>query len=241
MDIRAALHLALKPLVRLALGRGLLFQDVSEILRRCKVEVAEEGLAARGEKRTLSRLSLVTGLQRRDLRALQDRPRPNTASSSRAALALALWPGAPDPLSRPDFETFAATLGKDVHPRTLLDELVSRDVVTLDGQMIRPLTRTMIPTDDPERLNWYARNLADHGEAATANLLNDAPQHLDRALYFNRLSSEDVADLEALATAEGMALLSRLRARAAEAQDATDPDALHRFRAGIYFYSTEES
>ncbi|MEO1539319.1 MAG: DUF6502 family protein [Pseudomonadota bacterium] len=241
MDIRAALHLALKPLVRMALGRGLLFQEVSEIVRRCFVEVAEEELTGRGEKRTLSRLSLITGLQRRDLRALQDTPPPKTSPGSRAALALALWPGAPDPLSRPDFEAFATSLGKDVHPRTLLDELVSRDVVSIDGDTIHPLTRTMIPTDDPNQLDWYARNLADHGEAATANLLNSTPQHLDRALYFNRLSRGDVAALKALTTAEGMALLNALRARAADAQDATNPDALHRVRAGIYFYSTEET
>ncbi|MEO1550705.1 MAG: hypothetical protein AAFR93_09770, partial [Pseudomonadota bacterium] len=58
----------LRPLVRLAIARGVLFPDLAQCLRRLYVEAA----VARGQGRvTDSRISVLTGLQRREIARLR--------------------------------------------------------------------------------------------------------------------------------------------------------------------------
>ena len=61
----------LRPLLRLALHRGAGFPDLSALLRRLYVAEGAALLRRRGEKVTDSRLSLLTGLQRREVKALR--------------------------------------------------------------------------------------------------------------------------------------------------------------------------
>ena len=90
-----ALDHLLAPLARLLVARGVLFSDLTEQLKLQYVRAAEAGAEARA---TDSRLSVMTGLQRRDIARLradqsgtEGPARPNHLSR-----LVALWQALPD-------------------------------------------------------------------------------------------------------------------------------------------------
>jgi hypothetical protein len=125
------------PIARLLVARGIPFPDLVE---RMKAHYVQAALAQAGDRTTDSRVSVMTGLQRRDVARLRgedvkDR-RPNHLSR-----LVSLWQtaaewsrdGQPRPLSRADFDLLAQSVRRDVHPRTMLDTLVSAGTVTLSA------------------------------------------------------------------------------------------------------------
>ena len=64
-----AIALILRPLARLAIANGLRFRDLADRLKEAYVAAATQ----QGGQANLSRLSVQTGLQRKDIRAILDR------------------------------------------------------------------------------------------------------------------------------------------------------------------------
>src|SRR5262245_57257724 len=138
----AALRQVLEPLALLAVQRGLPYATVDEMLRRAFVGAADAAHADLLAHRKVSRVSTTTGINRRevsrllgvlrDAQASQQLPRRSLASE-----VFAHWMsdaryrdrrGEPRVLKRqgraPSFESLAQSITRDVHPRSLLDELV---------------------------------------------------------------------------------------------------------------------
>lgn len=245
--IRALDHL-LAPLARLLVARGVLFADLTEWLKLHYVRASE----ANAEGRTTdSRLSVMTGLQRRDIARLRTDqfdsdppPRPNHLSR-----LVALWQAMPEYRDQtiprkgpaPSFDALAASVRRDVHPRTMLDTLVSAgtvsfdtaaDTVTLQTHSYQPLAGS------EEQLAYLADNVGDHLSAATENVRTDPAPHYERAVHYSHLSRQALAELDAEYRAGQQALLEALNRKAVALQDVSDPKARYRFRAGGYFYST---
>ena len=263
--LRRALARVLRPLVRAMIGRGIGFPASAEMLKRLYVEVAEERFALDGRRVTDSRVSVLTGLQRKDVRAQRAAlaegsgesepgagPLPRIIARWRAGPPYADGRGRPRPLPRtgdaaPSFEGLAASVSRDVHPRTLLDELVrlglaahdpSSDQVTLTGKAFVP------SSDDAALASYLGANLGDHAEAAVENLLA-APEpgpFFERAVHYNRLTPDALDELEALARELQTEVLETLNVRALALQDRDDGagNATGRFRCGAYVFRAEE-
>lgn len=60
----------LKPAVRLALKNGMKFQEINECLKLASIECAKEELKKLSEEENISKVSVITGLQRRDVKRL---------------------------------------------------------------------------------------------------------------------------------------------------------------------------
>jgi Family of unknown function (DUF6502) len=75
MEIRQALNNAvvqlLRPLVRVLLRHGLAYDEFAELARRTYVDVADRDFALKGRKQTTSRISVITGLNRKEVARLQ--------------------------------------------------------------------------------------------------------------------------------------------------------------------------
>lgn len=246
------------PVARLLVARGVLFPDLAE---RMKAHFVQAALAAAAGRATDSKVSVLTGLQRRDVArlrgaVLRDR-RPN-----HLARLVALWQtepgwqaeGQPLPLPRngpaPSFEALAQMVRRDVHARSMLDALVAAGTVALseDGQVVRLMQPSYQPLAGSEdQLAYLARNLGDHAAAAAENVQSAAPPHFERAVHYGGLTADQVAELDGLFRKGQMALLQDLNARAAamkRANGATGPTAgaaTRRFRAGGYFYQTGDA
>lgn len=235
----------LAPLARLLVARGVLFPDFAERMRAHYVAAAER----RAGKATDSRLSVLTGLQRREVTRLRGFV-PRDERPNHLARLVALWQtdpawsgdGAPLVLPRngpaPSFEALAWSVRRDVHPRTMLDALTASGTVAVTDDGVRLLKGSYQPLAGSEdQLAYLARNLGDHLGTATANVLAEGPPQFERAVHYGGLSAEQVAELEAFHAEGQMALFQDLSRRAATMKaDGAGGD--RRFRAGAYFHQS---
>ncbi|MEM8537090.1 MAG: DUF6502 family protein [Pseudomonadota bacterium] len=240
----------LAPLARLMVARGVPFPDLAERLKQHYVQAA--GGMTEG-KLTDSRLSVLTGLQRRDVARLRDLPEQGSREHHLARL-IALWRNDPDFKGRalpkngpePSFEALARRVRKDIHPRTMLDALAEAGAVAIDPatQVVSLLTASYQPLAGSEdQIAYLTENLGDHFDAATDNVLGTDAPHFERAVYYTALSPAQVDSLRESYEAAQMQLFEELSAAAAamkKANAAAATPGRERFRAGGYFYRKQE-
>lgn len=238
----------LSPLARILVRRGIPFPDFAERMKAHYVRAAE---AQSDGAATDSRVSVLTGLQRRDvarLRSYEPKPeRPNHLVS-----LVARWQTEPGyqgftkPLvlpkngPAPSFEALAASIRKDIHARTMLDALEEAGTVGVneEAQRVTLLKTSYQPlAGSDDQIAYLADNLGDHISAATENVLADQPQHFERAVHYASLSAEDVAILDATYQGRQMELFEELSRMAADMK--SQGKGTERFRAGGYFYTAE--
>ena len=238
-------------LARLLLARGVGFPDLAERMKRHYVNAAKS--AATG-KPTDSRLSVMTGLQRRDIARLRSLPRP-AARPNHLARIVALWQnvpgyhddGTPRALPKngpaPSFEALAREVRRDVHPRTLLDSLAEAGTVTIapDTQMIHLTRLSYQPsTGSDDQIAYLASNLGDHISAATENVAGITPPHFERAVHYSGLTEQQVDQLAADYHDAQMAIMKEISRKASRMKADNKGTGTIRFRAGGYFFRTNE-
>ncbi len=256
--LQAILIRVLRPLVKLALASGLSFPSFSAVLRRLYIEVAENDFALPNKPQTDSRISLLTGIHRKDVSRYRGQvlavSLPPLAVSQTSRI-IARWladpiycndDGSPRALVRtspddsPSFESLVSQVTKDVHPRAVLDEWLDRQLAFLDHDgRVHLDVASIIPNAGDEALrHYFARNLHDHTLAAVTNMMNEPPPYFERAVHYDRISAALAARLDEIARQESMALLLRLNKIAHNAlQD--DPGGESRWIAGIYIMPQE--
>ena len=239
------------PIARLLVARGVPFPDLVE---RMKAHYVHAALDQAGERSTDSRVSVLTGLQRRDIVRLRGQDvkdrRPNHLSR-----LVALWQtgpewsrnGKPLPLPRTgeetSFESLALAVRRDVHPRTMLDTLISAGTVTLsdDGQVVTLQQGSYQPlAGSDDQLAYLSRNLGDHAQAAFENVQGRDPPHFERAVHYTGLTETQVAALAARFSAAEMALFQEISQTAAEMKRGNASPGPMRFRAGGYFFRSPD-
>lgn len=252
---------ALRPVVRVLIHFGITFPTFATLLKGLYVDVAEREYDVPGRPMTDSRVTLLTGVHRKDVSRLRAQPPAGpesvAASPSLAAQVLARWLGdaaflAPDgtPLALPragagpSFEGLVAGISKDIRPRALLDELLRTGLVEERADSRLTLAaRAHLPHGDLDKLaHYFGRNLADHAAAAGHNLTGGTPPFLERAMFHDGLSAESIETLRGEAERLGMDMLIRLNRLAGElsARDAAAPGGKQRFTAGLYTYSAPD-
>ena len=262
---RASVRL-LRPLVRLLIRGGVTFPVLAELLRGLYVEVALTELLTDPRARTDSRVSLLTGVHRKEVRR-QRAPDPEDAPAvvTLASQIIARWlgtpayadaAGAPRPLPRtaPDgasFEALVAAVTRDVRPRAVLDDWIAQNIVSLDADgRVRLNEAAFIPRrGGEEQMFFFARNLHDHVAAACANVGAAGPApFLDRSVHYDRLGPDAAAKLEAAGREAAQRMLLDVNRTAlalveAEEADGTSPAsaaAARRVNLGVFLYAEDE-
>lgn len=257
---QSALARILRPLARAMISRGVRFPDASEMLKRAFVSAAERDFQLNGKRLTDSRVSLLTGLQRRDVRAFREgEPEAHSQGAGQLPRVIARWladeiyqneHGAPAALPRvgpsPSFESLANDVSRDLHPRTVLDELARLGAVAWDEKtdLVTLVRDAFTPSEDEAALlNYFGANLGDHAEAATVNL-SAAPKSgpfFERAVHYNQLSEESARALERMARELQTEALKTINAEALRLQnaDAEGGGGTYRFRCGAYIFHDE--
>ncbi|MFN0186163.1 MAG: DUF6502 family protein [Aquabacterium sp.] len=258
-----ALAQLLAPLARLAVARGLPYAALDEALKRALVQAASAEHAALLPHRRVSRISTATGIHRREvtrlMRQAQDAPSPPApAGRSLASEVFAHWTsaadyqdagGRPRVLPRrgpaPSFETLAQAVTRDVHPRSLLDELLRLKLASLDdsGERVRLAREGFVPSGDNRRLlDLLGANVGDHLAAAVANVLAEGRGQLEQAVFADGLTDAAVAELRERVTPLWSDLLRTLvppMERMVE-QGAAAPPGVPRRRVRIGLYTYDE-
>ena len=257
-SLHAPLARLLRPLVRLLVARGITFPALADLLRELYVNVAEHDFALPGKEQTDSRVSLLTGIHRKEVRRLRGAGAPVSVVPgvvSRTSRIIARWladpvftdtGGRPLPLPRnaeggaASFESLVAGVTRDVRPRAVLDEWLDRGLAVIDAQDRIVLAQAAyVPRGDGDAeplLYYFGRNLHDHIAASVANIVGPAPRFLERAVHYDGLSADLAERLEARAREIAMAALSQAN-REAHAACATDPGGDHRWNFGLYVYA----
>ncbi|MBK6863015.1 MAG: hypothetical protein IPG91_05290 [Ideonella sp.] len=254
-----ALQAIVRPLARLAVGHGLSFAAAEEIMKRAFVECAADAHPGLPPHRKVSRISTVTGINRREVtRLTRARAAPSPRRPSVASELYARWltdaayrdrRGRPKVLRRqgpaPSFETLAQAVTRDVHPRSLLDELLRLRLATLDPATDRvTLAADATPRGDAARLlGFLGDNVGDHLQAAVGNVLaggeGGGDPHFDQAMFADGVSDETMSWLRQSVRERWGKLLAGM---VPELEKRLDEDARHappparRWRLGLYSY-----
>jgi len=258
--VRALRHL-LRPIVRLLLRHRVTHPDLMRLLKTVYLEVGAEELASGGEPPSGSRLSVLTGLHRKDVRSLRTEGGAYDAppAVSLGARLVARWTGEapfvdrrgrPRPLPRAEdpsgsgtgasFDRLVASVSTDIRPRAVLDEWLRLGIVELDARdRVRLRVEGFVPTDGfDEKAHYFGRNLHDHIATASHNLELGAPPWLERSVHYGGLSAGSIEELGRLAAKLGMGALRAVerRARELKLRDARSEAAAGRINFGLYFF-----
>lgn len=267
-----ALLAVLRPLARLAVDHGVQFGQLEELVKRAMVEAAIQATAGEGgrDAAPVSRLSVITGIHRKEVKRLAEARGLDAvrAESTPAAQLFTRWmtdaqwrgaDGRPRALPRrgapgapPGFEELARSVTTDVHPRTLLDELLRLELAWLDPatDMVRLRGDAFVPADRLESLlAFLGANVGDHLSAARANVAarlraDGAPAprspFVEQSLFADALSAESAALAGDSARSFWSTLLAALAPelqRLEDADRAAGRPADHRVRIGLYCYA----
>lgn len=258
-----ALYRLLRPLVRVLIAKDITFPSLSRMLKEVYVDVAQSHFGEGDKPLTDSRISLLTGVHRKDIKALRERQSGAGEIPpvlSRNAHLIAVWTGSPDyldergrprPLPRQSekrgaisFESLVRSVSTDIRPRAVLDQWLRQGLATLGADdMVYLNTSAFVPREDFADIAYYfGRNLRDHIAASSHNLLEGDPPMLERAVYYEELTPRAVEELRALSEDLGSQVLVQVNQRAYELaeRDQGSADATQRITLGVYFLSAPD-
>ena len=259
--VRALRHL-LRPLVRLLLSHHITYPLLSNLLKGVYVDMAEAEYSLESKRLSDSRLSLLTGIHRKDIKRLRrecsERYLPPPSVSLGARL-VAKWTSEPDFLDEtgapralsclpeaagtPTFERLVASVSKDIRPRAVLDEWVRLGVVEIEeGERVRLRVEAFVPEKGfDEKAHYFGRNIHDHLAAGAHNLSGEGAPMLERSVYYDGLRPESVDELAGLSERLAMEALKKVNSRAISLQkkDAASGGARMRINFGSYFFAVK--
>ena len=231
--LMAALASVIAPLSQLCVAKGITIQTFEEQVRKAFVQAARDaysGPTGAASTRLTSRISATTGLTRREVARLEREPEP-TQSPRRSPVTEVFTRWLADPalhdssrkpmaLPRqgpaPSFEALAQSVTRDVHPRSLLDELCRLRLAEHDveSDTVRLVRDAFVPRGDwPRMVAFLGDNVGDHLRAAAANVLGDGKQHIEQAIFADELSTVSLERARALMSEQWRTLLEQIAPR----------------------------
>jgi hypothetical protein len=264
----AALRLVLTPLVRLLIAKGVNFQTTNELLKQVYVDAAKKHFA--DADATDSKLSLLTGLNRKEIRRLTSDEEAMATGDSVTSFAAAVhtaWrtqrrfrtrDGDPRILPRadmaaagkPSFDELVRSVTQDHRPSAVLEELSRLNIVKQNeaGEIVLVIDQFLSNRALADSLLPFAENLSDHCAAGVSNLLRlesaaPATPFLERAIFADELSEASAQKLHSMSLAQWQVFHDDLVARAIalEAEDASNSAESNQTRIRVGMYFYAES
>lgn len=183
--LRLALRRALRPLVRLAIQRSVLLMDLFETLKVVYVEVAEAELKKNMANPSVSQISVMTGVHRKDVSRIKETGRPVRESDSIIEKVIGQWmnnPNYQNENGKPralgaegldsEFLSLVRSVSVDVAPYTVLNEMKRLGIVeqTIKGFRLRAAQYLLPKGQVKEALNMLGEDLEDLAGAVTENI-----------------------------------------------------------------------
>lgn len=253
-SLQNALEHILRPIGLLLIKEGCTYGMFSELLKTSLVQSAEKALQNDRATVTDSRLSLITGIHRKDIKRLKEAEPTsfNENEISIPAQVIAKWMASPEytnhgkPKVLPrknvnevnDFESLVKTISKDIRPRAVLDELIDRKIVNTlpDGQIELNVEKITASPSKESIIKFIGMNIHDHLQTSINNYLNDDTKQLDRCAYYHGLSKNAAEELSKLAEELTMESLIKINQKAQELIREEKNHGSYRTNFGMYFY-----
>ena len=258
--IASALKRVLRPFIKLMLANDLTYTFVIDVIKGLFVEVADKEFALNNKRQTDSRISLMSGVHRKDVRRLRGHnleiEEVMPANVSLGSQIIASWnanpkylneEGMPKPLQRfaadnpnESFESLVRSISTDIHPRAVLDEWLNLGIATIDDDNFVHLTTDMfIPQEGfEEKVFYFGHNLHDHAQAAISNVLGQQVSFLERCVHYDTLTKPSIVEIGEVAKKQGMKTLREVNkiADSLAEKDKENARANMRMTYGIYYY-----
>ncbi len=252
----------LRPIVRLLLKNGVMWKEFAELSKTVYVEVAGRDYGIGGRQTNASRVSILTGLTRREVKRRRDllegEPAPGLSKTSNATRLLSGWfqdpdflgeDGAPMPLRREgrdaSFDALHRRYGGDIPASAMLKELVKAGAVAEEDGWLRAISRYYMPDPlDPESVLRAGSVVNDLGSTVAWNLVRPegAPSRIEGRATEPRVPTRRVAEFREFLEEHGQAFLELVdrwlhenRAGSGAAKKTV------RLGAGIYMIENEDS
>lgn len=261
----AAVLKLLRPLARILLRNGVSFSTFSDLAKWTYVDVATQEFGIEGRKQSTSRVSVITGLSRREVMRVRKLPRPDvtagTERHNRAARVIAAWRregdfqdsgGNPAPLPMEGegatFSELVKRFSGNVPPRAIFDELIHVGAVERrDDGKIGLLTRAYIPRKiEAHKLNILGTDVQHLISTIDHNLNPDTSEPIfQRKVSYDNLPDDILPKFRKLFAPKAQRLLESadrwLAARDRDLNPAVKGSGSNRAGFGIFFFEAPNS
>ncbi len=263
--LRLALAKLLKPLIKVLLRNGMPFGEFTDIAKQMYIEVAYDDFSLSGRKQSASRVSVITGINRKDvaqaIKRSSELPSATTGlNRNRAFRIVNGWilderftdeDGNPMALNLvdepPSFNQLVKEYSVDVSVRVLMDELIRAGTVrkNTSDNTVSLLNNSYVPNlDSIEQLRIFGDATYDLLSTIDHNL---QPEHtkkqIQRTVSYDSIDVSKLEFLQAASEDKIKGFLAEFGQWLSQYDEDMNPDITveKRARAGIGVYYIQES
>lgn len=247
----------LRPLIRILLRNGMAYDSFSALAKQIYVEVAFDDFAPQGKKQTISRVSALTGLTRKEVKRLHELPTTEevevTERYNRATRVIGGWlndkrflnkEGETAELnlddSAPSFNQLVKDYSGDIPTKAMLSTLEKAGTVEVHSGKVELIQHAYIPGNDSiEKLLILGKDAAELISTINHNLEESDEPRFQRKASNKNVSAESLGEFQALMSEKSMQLLEELDAwMSAHEVDAQKKPAERSSQTsvGVYYY-----
>lgn len=233
-DVIRALYAAilklLRPLVQLSLKNGVSYKTFASLVKWAFYDVAKNEFIIEGRKQSISRVAVLTGFSRKEVKRLSETTPPANRSRdeqyNRGARVISGWRreksyldrhGIPKPIpisgGKGSFEKLVKQYSGDMPTRAVLDELSRIGAIEVDPKKrVRLVSDAFIPTvQEATKLKILGTDVELLISTIAYNIDPDTPQpFFQRKVYYDNLPQEVLADLRRMSGLSAQKLLDNL-------------------------------
>jgi len=230
-SLLGAITRLLRPLVRILLRNGVPYGTFADLAKRVYVDLAADECGLPGRKQSISRISILTGLSRKEVRRVLSLPAGHRDDGgaeryNRAARVITGWVRDADftdttqhPLDLPmdgtgaTFTALTKRFSGDVPARAILDELLHVGAVErVDNDTFHLVHHAYLPTgDEASMLDILGTDVHDLIATIDHNLRRkDQAPFFQRKVSYDNLPTETIDELQQLVVAKGQACLEEI-------------------------------
>ncbi|MBC6906205.1 hypothetical protein DWB84_12105 [Saccharophagus sp. K07] len=241
----------MKPIIMLLLRNGVTYKEFAVLCKSIFVEAAAQDYGIRGRPTNVSRIAVLTGIDRKEVKRIKDLLQENVlaleaqSSQDRITRILTAWHRDPEfsddeHQARPlpiegehgSFQSLVRRFGGDVPRQALFKEMLRVGVIAKQDDRVTPLSRYYFPAQsDPQALLRAGSVISELGETLFHNLyvVDDSKptskyrRRFERRASNNQVDSRYVKAFHAFLEAEGQAFLERVDAWLSEHEVAEPP------------------
>lgn len=250
--------------MRLLLRFEVSYSESAEMLKQSYVDVAYKDFTLPNRKQTYSRVSVITGIPRKEVVRIREAEPDDTQVQrkplNRAAQVLSGWLSDDDycdargeamelPLrgELPSFETLVEKYSGDITARAILDELVRVGAVEKsDNNKVRLLSKGYVPENDElETLTVVSQHFQDLLGTGLHNIDSEPKDRkFQRQVAYNDIPETLKEEFRLYCHEKSLELLldfNHWLSHRKEQQLENNNEATHRVGVGVYFFNKENN
>jgi len=261
ITVHGVIRMMLMPMASLALKCGMTWREFADLSKSAFVEKATKDFGIRGRPTNTSRVSILTGISRKEVKRqrglLESEITTPKGKASDATRVLSGWhqdagyAGAdltphdlPEYGPAPSFQSLCAEYGGDIPVTTMLKELLkTRAIERTADNKLRPLLRYYQPaTRDEELLLLTGSRIKDHLETMNNNVFPEegsVPRFGGFAIN-DRVPESAVPEFRKFLDTRGQAFLEEVDDWLSAHSDSHTSDSAELVRVGVDLYAIED-